>query len=33
MFLAWLILIVSGLALIGLGGLAFRRFDVGETIA
>jgi len=33
MFLAWLILIGSGLALICLGGLAFRRFDVSETIA
>ena len=33
MFLAWLVLIGSGLALIGLGGLAFRRFDVSKTIA
>ena len=33
MFLAWLILIGSGMALIGLGGLAFRRFDVSKTVA
>ena len=32
-FLAWLILIGAGLVLIGLGGLAFRRFDVSQTIA
>ena len=32
-FLAWLILFVSGLALLGLGGLAFRRFDVSKITA